>query len=178
MSDALVNGWFAARRARFQDCQFYGGLNHFAAANYRREAWIELQNNLFRRVNNQWYGWVHLTAYDSLFWGGTNNINSGYGSNPTWYFHDNAFHGNGLTADVSHMTRSHNAYLGTGQGTLGGVLTNNMELATFTYSNLAGGLGAFYQLDDRSHQRWQPNARASGTVPLHREAGAQHQGGS
>lgn len=141
---ALLNGYYTARRATVQDCQFYGGGNHFAAS-YKRESWIDLRNNLFHRTANQFYGWVHLTAYNNLFWAGTNYINSGYTGNPLWDFHDNAFHGNGLNPPIydeyANLVRSHSGYLGTGQATLNGLTTGDVTLTNFAYN--AGPLGPF-----------------------------------
>jgi hypothetical protein len=138
----MLNGWCAPKYLLLEDCQLFGCKNYLAAS-YRRAAQIDLRNNLFRRTHQECYGWVRLTAYNNLFWGGTNFLNSGFTDSPPWDFHDNVFHDNGLTGDWRNLVRSHNAYLGAGQATLGGLTTGDVQLASFAYA--PGPFGAFYQ---------------------------------
>ncbi len=154
-----MNDWYALLALTLRDCQFFGG-NNYLSSTYQYATTIDLKNNLFRRVFNYCYGWPTLSAYNNLFWGGTNYLQS-YSGAP-FVFRDNAFHGTGLGGYTNSVTMDHNAYLGSGQGTLVPLTPNDVQLTSFNYAT--GPLGGFYHSTTNLIAR---GSRTCGTAGLY-----------
>lgn len=142
----FLNNWAAPKTLVARDCRFFGGYTYFAG-HWDVPAQVEVCNNLFRRSENKFYGWMNLTAYNNLFFGGNSNQFSCYITQPnTWTVKDNVFQDTCIGGSASYIARGHNAYLGTvspvptGWGAAGDV-----TFSSFAYAS--GPLGEFYQAD-------------------------------
>lgn len=135
------NDWWLLSQLTMQDCQFVGGRAEYSG---QGATTVELKNNLFCGVQNRFWAWPVLNAYNNLFWGGSNRLDR-YSSAGTWTFRDNAFHGTGLTNVNSAVVNDHNAYIGSGQYLLPGSAGSDQVLGSFTYTN-GPLLGRLYQV--------------------------------
>lgn len=132
------NGWFLLKQLSLQDCTLWGGKAQFSGNSL---SIIGLTNNLFVRTANKYYAWPQLSAYNNLFWGGSNRFER-FPTAGTWVFRDNAFDGTGLTNVGAAIVNDYNAYIGPGQCQIGGNSISNVVLSWFPY--VRGPLGEFY----------------------------------
>jgi len=150
------NGWFMFKQLSLQDCVMWDGKAQFSGTT---AATIGLTNNLFVRTANKYYAWPILSAYNNLFWGGSNRFDR-YSGGGTWTFRDNAFHDTGLTNVNASVVNDHNAYIGTGQYGIGGSGGGDVVTNSFTYTN--SYLGNFYHLSTNLIDRGSRSASAAG----------------
>ncbi len=137
------NAWFLLGSLTARDCEFRNQRAEFGGGTGTS---ISLYNNLFRRVQSHYYAWPHISAYNNLFWAGTNRLERfNGGSSGVWTFRDNTFHDNGFYDYPGGITNSHNAFLGIGQAQFAATQGSNVVLTNgFTYTN--GPLGGYYHL--------------------------------
>jgi hypothetical protein len=137
------NGWFLFGSIGVRDCEF---RNQKAELGGGSGTAISLNNNLFRRVQNHYYAWPQINAYNNLYWAGTNRFERfSDGASGVWHFHDNSFHDTGFAQPGGTVSNSHNAFIGIGQSQFATTQGNNIVLTNgFTYTN--GPLGGYYHL--------------------------------
>ncbi|MGC8988754.1 MAG: hypothetical protein ACP5MD_01395, partial [Verrucomicrobiia bacterium] len=151
-----ANAWFLLKQLSLQDCTLWGGKAQFSG---NTSSVIGLTNNLFARTANKYYAWPALSAYNNLFWGGSNRFDR-YPSGGTWTFRDNAFHDTGLTNVNASVVNNNNAYIGTGQYGIGGSGGGDVTLSSFTYTN--SHLGSFYHYSTNLVNAGSHSASAAG----------------
>jgi len=150
------NSWWLMRQLRLRDCELWGGKAQFSGTTATT---IGLTNNLFVRTANKYYAWPILSAYNNLFWGGSNRFER-YPSGATWTFRDNAFHETVLTNTGYAFTHNHNAYLGTNQAWLTPTNASDIYLSSFAYA--VGPLGQFYHAATNLVNKGSRNADTAG----------------
>ncbi|MCB1128957.1 MAG: hypothetical protein KDM81_20835, partial [Verrucomicrobiae bacterium] len=107
----FLNNWASVRTLVARDCRFFGGYTHVASHASQLGA-VNLSNNLFQRTVDDFFGWMHLTAANNLFVGGTSHFACYIMVPDTWTVSDNAFHETGVLGWRSYIHRANNAYLG------------------------------------------------------------------
>lgn len=150
------NGWFLLKLLHLRDCTFWNGKARFSG---NTGSLIGLTNNLFARTAVKCHGWPQLSAYNNLFWGGSNRLER-FSSAASWTFRDNAFDSTSLTNAGASVINSHNAYIGAAQCAIGGSSGADLLLNAFAYTN--SSLGGFYHHSTSLLNRGSRNATAAG----------------
>ncbi|MGC8989160.1 MAG: hypothetical protein ACP5MD_03465, partial [Verrucomicrobiia bacterium] len=76
------NGWCLFKKLSIQDCVIWGGKAQYSG---NTSSIIGLTNNLLVRTSNRYYGWPQISAYNNLFWGGSNRLER-FSTAAAWVF--------------------------------------------------------------------------------------------